>query len=66
MYLGPEEVLMALDVEFDKDMPAEQVFQAVRRIESAIKARFDRIKRIYIESNPRAVQVQAERLRKLT
>jgi cation diffusion facilitator family transporter len=64
MYLGPEEILMALDVEFDKDMPAEQVFEAVRRIESAIRTRFARVKRIYIEANPRAVQAQAERLGK--
>jgi cation diffusion facilitator family transporter len=62
MYLGPEEVLMTLDVEFKNDMPAEQVFESVRRIESAIRARFKRVKRIYIESNPQAVQAQAERL----
>lgn len=64
MYLGPEEVLMTLDVEFDSAMPAQQVFESVRRIEAAIKARFDRVKRIYIESNPNAVQAQAERLGK--
>ncbi|MEO8600033.1 MAG: cation diffusion facilitator family transporter [bacterium] len=62
MYLGPEEVLMTLDVEFENDMPAEQVFESVRRIESAIRTRFKRVKRIYIESNPQAVQTQAERL----
>ena len=64
MYLGPEEVLMTLDVEFDSAMPAQQVFESVRRIEAAIKARFDRVKRIYIESNPNAVQAQAKRLGK--
>lgn len=64
MYLGPEEVLMTLDVEFDSAMPAQQVFESVRRIEAAIKTRFVRVKRIYIESNPNAVQAQAERLRK--
>lgn len=63
MYLGPEEVLMTLDVEFDSAMPAQQVFESVRRIEAAIKTRFSRVKRIYIESNPNAVQAQAERLR---
>ncbi|MGV8893591.1 MAG: cation diffusion facilitator family transporter [Burkholderiaceae bacterium] len=62
MYLGPEEVLMTLDVEFENDMPAEQVFESVHRIESAIRTRFKRVKRIYIESNPEAVQAQTERL----
>lgn len=61
MYLGPDEVLMTLDVEFDNDMPAAQVIESVRRVESAIRTRFNRVKRIYIESNPRAVQAQAER-----
>lgn len=65
MYLGPEEVLMALDVEFQTDMASEKVFESVRRIESAIRGRFSRVKRIYIESNPPAVQAQAERLAKL-
>ncbi|MFL6717139.1 MAG: cation diffusion facilitator family transporter [Burkholderiaceae bacterium] len=64
MYLGPDEVLMTVDVEFDQAMPAERVFEAVRRIETAIRARFNHVKRIYIESNPGAVQAQADRLRK--
>lgn len=64
MFLGPDEVLMTLDVEFSTDMPAEQVFESVRRIESAIRTRFRRVKRIYIESNPRGVAAQAERLGK--
>jgi cation diffusion facilitator family transporter len=63
MYLGPEEVLMALDVEFDTAIDAEKVRESVRRIEAAIKTRYSRVKRIYIESNPQAVEAQAERLR---
>ncbi|HET9340384.1 MAG TPA: cation diffusion facilitator family transporter [Casimicrobiaceae bacterium] len=49
MYLGPDEVLAVLDVEFEPDAGAEDIAGAVRRIEADIKARFPVIKRIYIE-----------------
>lgn len=50
---GPEEVPMTLAVEFKKNMLGEQTFESMRRIESAIRTRFRRVKLIYIESNPR-------------
>ena len=62
MYLGPDEVLLTLDVEFDKSLSAEQVSAAVRRIEGKIRCRYERIRRIYIESNPAEVRAQEARL----
>jgi cation diffusion facilitator family transporter len=62
MYLGPEEVLLTLDIEFDSALSAEEASASVRRLESAIRERYARIKRIYIESNPGAVREQATRL----
>jgi cation diffusion facilitator family transporter len=50
MHLGPDEVLLALDAEFEPDVPAEEVQAAVNRIERAIRARFPEVKRIYIEA----------------
>jgi cation diffusion facilitator family transporter len=50
MHLGPDDVLLALDAEFKTGVPAEDVAQAVNRIEAAIRARFPEIGRIYIES----------------
>ncbi|MEO7337225.1 MAG: cation diffusion facilitator family transporter [Caldimonas sp.] len=50
MHLGPDEVLLALDAEFDPDLPAEDVQTAVNRIERAIRLRFPEVKRIYIEA----------------
>ena len=49
MYLGPDEVLVVLDVEFEPDAGAEDIANAVRRIEADIRERFPVIKRIYIE-----------------
>jgi len=52
MYIGPEEVLLTFDVQFKPDARAAQVAAAVSRLESAIRERYPRIQRIYIE--PRA------------
>jgi len=49
MYLGPDEVLVVFDVEFEPDAGAEDIASAVRRIEADIRERFPVIKRIYIE-----------------
>jgi cation diffusion facilitator family transporter len=62
MYLGPEEVLLTLDVEFDASLSADEISASVRRLESSIRKQYERIRRIYIESNPGAVEDQAKRL----
>jgi len=49
MYIGPDEVLLAFDVAFREDTPADEVAATVERIEQAIRARHDKIRRIYIE-----------------
>lgn len=61
MYLGPEDVLLALDVEFRNSEPAESVAQTVNRIEKAVRDRFPRIGRIYIETR-RVTAADAEPL----
>lgn len=47
MVLGPEEVLLNLDVQFH-DIPLAQVMAASKRIEQAVKQRFTRIQWIFI------------------
>lgn len=56
MYLGPEDVLLTLDVEFRHEVSTEAISAATRRMESAIRESYPRIKRIYIESNPAAAR----------
>ncbi|MEP6658043.1 MAG: cation diffusion facilitator family transporter [Betaproteobacteria bacterium] len=50
MYIGPEDVLLTLDVEFDRDASAEQVAESIYGIEQEIRATYSKIKRIYIEA----------------
>ncbi len=50
VYLGPRQVLIAVDVEFAADASAAHVMDAVRRIEEAIRDRFPHVTRIYLEA----------------
>jgi len=50
MYIGAEEVLLALDVGFDPEVSADEVASSVRKLERAIREKYDKIKRIYIEA----------------
>lgn len=50
MYFGPDEVLLALDAEFEPDVTAAEITAAVERIEREIRREFPKITRIYIEA----------------
>jgi cation diffusion facilitator family transporter len=56
MYLGPEEVLVNLEVKFREGLPSQEIPAAVSRIENAIRRRHPVIKRIYIEAGSLAGQ----------
>jgi divalent metal cation (Fe/Co/Zn/Cd) transporter len=49
MYLGPEDLLVNLDVAFRAGLPAEEIHEAIGRIEAALKEGYPEIGRIYIE-----------------
>ena len=50
MHLAPDEILLALDVEFKKEMTVEELFEAVKELEEQIKIAFPTVKKIYIEA----------------
>ena len=50
MHLAPNEILLALDVEFNKEMTVDQLFDTVDQLEIRIKKAFPNVKKIYIEA----------------
>ena len=56
MYIGADEVLLTLDVEFDKQAPAQEVAATIEAVEREIGQRYPRIKRIYIEARANIAQ----------
>jgi cation diffusion facilitator family transporter len=50
MYIGSDEVLLTLDVEFEDGTPAEEIAAAVDAIEREVRKQYPKIRRIYIEA----------------
>lgn len=50
MHLGPDEVLLNLDVRFRPGLPSEQIMSVIDRLEQAIRGRYPGIRRIFIEA----------------
>jgi cation diffusion facilitator family transporter len=59
MYLGPAEAFLALDVRFQQDLTAQQVEDAVGRLEKAIRAKHPEFKRIFVEAESFAPEQRA-------
>ncbi len=58
MYLGPEDVLLNLEVTFLDGLPSQEIPSAVKRIEETILKNYPVIKRIYIEAGGLANKAQ--------
>lgn len=50
MHLAPNEVLLALDVEFEEHMTVSELFDAISELEDQIKHAYPSVKKIYIEA----------------
>jgi cation diffusion facilitator family transporter len=50
MYLGPDDVILALDIEFANRLSADEVEQAVKVLQNAIRAQHPEFKRIFVEA----------------
>ncbi len=60
MYIGPDEVLLTLDVEFDPQVTANDIAQGVNRIEHEIRERYPKIRRIYLEARALRTRTQQD------
>ncbi|MEM6765167.1 MAG: cation transporter, partial [Bacteroidota bacterium] len=50
MHFGPENVLLALDVEFKDELTSDEIEESIRRLEQDIRERHGIVKRIFIEA----------------
>lgn len=62
MHLGPDDILLNLEVQFTRGLPAEGIHAAIHRIEEQIQAEHPEVSRIFIEveSLTRAAEPSAE------
>ncbi|RJQ53301.1 MAG: cation transporter [Actinobacteria bacterium] len=49
MYVGPRDVLLNLELQFEKGITEHEVHEAVHRVEDSIRQRFPEVTRIFIE-----------------
>jgi divalent metal cation (Fe/Co/Zn/Cd) transporter len=50
MHLGPEDILLNLDVQFERDLSAQEIIEAIDRLEHRIREKYTEVRRIFIEA----------------
>jgi hypothetical protein len=50
MYLGPEAILLAVDVEFAEELDSGALAEAIDGIEAVVRKKYPAVSRIYIEA----------------
>ena len=56
MYVGPDDVLVTMDLDFDAGTDAAEAAAAIGRVERQVRERFPMIRRLFIESGSAPVQ----------
>ena len=56
MYVGPDDVLVTMDLDFDQGTDAAKAAAAIGKVERQVRARFPMIRRLFIESGSAPVQ----------
>jgi divalent metal cation (Fe/Co/Zn/Cd) transporter len=51
MQMGPDELLLALDVKFKNDLTSGDLTRAVQRLEKNIREKLPDVKKIFIEAS---------------
>ena len=50
MYVGPDDALVTMDLDFDEGTAADEAAQAIAEVERRVRERFPKIRRLFIES----------------
>jgi cation diffusion facilitator family transporter len=56
MYVGPDDALVTMDLDFDEATTAAEAAHAITNVERQVRGRFPMIKRLFIESGSAAVR----------
>ena len=51
MYFGPEDVLLTMNIRFQKSLSRDQIEQTIDAIEAAVRRQFPFIRHIYLEAD---------------
>jgi cation diffusion facilitator family transporter len=51
MYFGPDTILLAMDLRFRKNLSGREMEESIKRLESQIRRRYEKIQHIFIESD---------------
>ena len=57
-YLGPNDVVLALDVEFTNTLTAEEIEQTIDDLQDAVRAQYPEFKRIFVEAKSLSKRTQ--------
>jgi divalent metal cation (Fe/Co/Zn/Cd) transporter len=52
MHLGPDQILLNMDLEFSTGIPASDLPGVIARVESSIRREYPEIRQIFIEADP--------------
>lgn len=61
MHLGPDDVLLALSVDFVDQLPSEKVEEIIYKLETQIKSEYPEIRRLFIEAQDKFHHYEATR-----
>jgi len=56
MYVGPDDVLVTMDLDFDEGTAAAEAALAIADVERQVRGRFPMIRRLFIEAGSAASQ----------
>jgi cation diffusion facilitator family transporter len=51
LYLGPDEIMLAIELHFHPDTTADEIRHAVSRFKAAIQERYPRVRRIFLDTS---------------
>jgi divalent metal cation (Fe/Co/Zn/Cd) transporter len=63
MHLGPEDILVNLDINFANGLSTDQVEQAIDKVEQAIRKELPTVKKIFVEAESLKGAAKKRRLR---